>query len=146
MKKFKDLSPMEMKILDKLCELEEADISTVQQCFAAEKGWKYTTVLTIFQRLYEKRYLKRKKEGRKYIYRPVVSRTKLFKMFLQKFFGKAFEKDPTPLVDYLFEVKKLNKREQKVLEDIFDIDKAPPKTQTKTKTKAKSRTKSKSRS
>ena len=116
MSKKKDLSPVEVRVMNKLCELGEADIGTVQESFSVEKGWKYTTVLTIFQRLFEKKYLKRKKEGRKFIYRPIYTSGQLFKIYINRFFGKAFEKNPAPLVEYLLETKVLNQNEKKVLE------------------------------
>ncbi|MDX9753521.1 MAG: BlaI/MecI/CopY family transcriptional regulator [bacterium] len=117
--KKKDLSPAEMKVMNQLCELGEADISTVQQCFAREKNWKYTTVLTIFQRLFEKKYLRRKKVGRKYVYKPVFEQSRLFQLFMQKFFGKAMEKNPVPLVNYLLATQKLSAKDKKAIEDIF---------------------------
>jgi BlaI family transcriptional regulator, penicillinase repressor len=123
MKFRKELSPVEVKVMNKLCELGEADIATVQQCFVGEKDWKYTTVLTIFQRLYHKKYIKRKKDGRKYIYRPVITRAALFKMFLKKFFGKAIEKDPTPLMDFLFEIRNFSEKDQKKFRSILESEK-----------------------
>jgi BlaI family transcriptional regulator, penicillinase repressor len=82
------VSPAEFLILNTVYELGEADIKTVCDCFQKRKDWRYTTVLTLFQRLFDKGFLKRKKVGRKHVYRAAYSQVNLYKRTLKYWFGR----------------------------------------------------------
>ncbi len=116
---FIELSPAEMKVLNLICDVNETDVSSIYKRCSLEKKWKYTTVLTMIQNLYRKGYLTRRKQGRKYIYKPVLAWTDLFEMYLKKFFGTNFKENPSPLIEYLSQIRELSDREQNVLKTIL---------------------------
>jgi predicted transcriptional regulator len=66
-------------------------VNQVQQCLQARKPLAYTTVLTILDRLVRKRALTRVKQGKAYLYEPMVS--------FQESRGKAVME----LVDFYFD-------------------------------------------
>lgn len=117
----RDLTPNEVWLLNKIFQLEEADVPTIHEYVFAEKKWKYTTVMTIASTLYEKGYLSRKKVGRCYVYKPVVSLERVFEKVVDRLFGSMFKDNPTPLLNYLVNTKKLSEREQDILRTILDI-------------------------
>ena len=113
------MTPAEMNVLSIIYQLGEADIFEIQRHTASEKDWKYTTIQTITNHLYEKHYLSRSKVGRRYIYKPALPRSIAFKIFIEKFFGKSLADDPTPIVDYLLSIRKLSKEEEDKIRSLF---------------------------
>lgn len=72
---------LENTILTAIWEIEESDqffidVMTVQSKINNNsKKWAYTTVKTVLDRLVEKKYIRRIKQGKKYFYQSVVSKT-----------------------------------------------------------------------
>lgn len=140
----KDLTQSETWLLNIVYELGETDIDKILQFIAHEKDWKYTTVQTLIHRLCDKGYIERNKVNRRYIYKPIHSREHVLERILNRLFGNSLKKDPGPLVSYLIRAKKLNDKEQKLLQSILDVErkgKAKAKARTKSKAKAKAKAK-----
>jgi predicted transcriptional regulator len=116
----KDLTPLEIWFLNVVYEMGEGDIHQILDRVRSEKDWKYTTVMTIASRLCEKGYLKRIKQSRRYVYMPNFSRRQLFKNIMDYLFGDSMLVDPSPLVSYMGNIKKLSQREKQELKTIID--------------------------
>jgi predicted transcriptional regulator len=84
-----------------------ATVSEVVEAVAVETPLAYSTVLTTLRILENKGYLKHTKDGRAFVYRPVVHREKaqerVIKHVLRRFFGDS----PESLVLNLIERKKI---------------------------------------
>lgn len=64
-----DVGPLEMKVLGILDGVEAQSVSNIQASLKKNgHDLAYTTVMTVLVRLFHKGYLKRKKEGRQYLY------------------------------------------------------------------------------
>ena len=64
-----DVGPLEMQVLGILDGKEPTPVSTIQESLKkADNALAYTTVMTVLVRLFNKGYLKRKKEGRQFLY------------------------------------------------------------------------------
>lgn len=66
--------PLESKIMDILWNESEMTIKDVQQILEKEKPTNFNTVMTVMNRLVEKRILQKRAEGRSSLYNPVLSR------------------------------------------------------------------------
>ena len=110
--KTQDLSPAEIWLLNLIYELGEADVYQIQERVLTEKNWKYSTVITLSNRLYDKGYLNRTKVGRRYVYSAKFPRVRFFEQVMDRLFGKSLLKDPSVLFTYLLNVKKLSKKEE----------------------------------
>ena len=114
-----ELTPAEIWLLSSLYELDEADIYAVLDHIKGEKDWKYTTVQTMIHHMCDKGYIVRKKVGRRFIYTPTKTRSKMFESVITKLFGGSLKQDPTPLVDYLLNIRKLKPRDEKILKNLL---------------------------
>ena len=70
------LTEAELRLMDVIWERGRATVAEVAEALPKELGLAYNTVLTTMRILQEKGYLKHTgpKEGRAFVYRPVVSR------------------------------------------------------------------------
>lgn len=119
----KDLSPSEIYLLSIIYELGKADIYEILNRVSSEKNWKYTTVLTLATRLFDKGHLNKSKSGKRYIYTPKISRFDSFRLIMDRLFGTTLLNEPSPLINYLISSKKLTRKEQKMLRDLLDEEK-----------------------
>lgn len=75
------LTPYELELMDVIWDLGEASVQDV--CDALPRDLAYTTVMTTLSLLVQKKkVLKRVKNGRAYIYQPVVSREEVSRSML----------------------------------------------------------------
>ncbi|MCA9078333.1 MAG: BlaI/MecI/CopY family transcriptional regulator [Planctomycetaceae bacterium] len=85
----RDLGARERQIMDVIFELEEASVSDVLEKLADPPS--YSSVRTMIRLLESKGFLRHRREGTKYVYRPTQSRASASKSalrhLLQTFFG-----------------------------------------------------------
>ncbi len=114
-----DLTPAEIWLLNVVCELGQGDIYAIMDHISHEKDWKYTTIQTMIHHLCDKNFIERKKVGRRFIYRPIHSRSHIFETVLNKLFGNSLKHDPAPLIDYLLNVKNISGRDEQILKTLL---------------------------
>jgi predicted transcriptional regulator len=68
-----DMAPLELDCMNALWPLGEATVRNIQQALAPTRPRAYTTIMTILDRLAQKGVVERRKSGRAWVYRPVVS-------------------------------------------------------------------------
>lgn len=68
------MGPLEAQVMALVWELGETTVRDVWERLGGEEQAAYTTVMTIFHRLYEKGYVEREAAGRAHRYRPRTSR------------------------------------------------------------------------
>ena len=105
----KDLSPSEIYLLNIIYELGKADIYEILNRVSSEKNWKYTTVLTLATRLFDKGHLNKYKVSKRYVYTPKFSRFDSFRLIMDRLFGTTLLNDPSPMINYLIKSKRLSK-------------------------------------
>lgn len=73
-----DLNPqlgeLETEIMNAIWELKEATVQAVVDALRPRRKLAYTTVMTVMSRLAEKGFLKRRKDGRSFVYTPGPTR------------------------------------------------------------------------
>ncbi len=90
-----DLAPLELDCMNTLWPMGEATVREIRDRLAARRARAYTTIMTIMDRLARKRVVERRKSGRKYVYRPLLSaeeaRTHALEQVVENFFGGSKE-------------------------------------------------------
>jgi len=93
--------PLELRCLTALWQLGEANVQAVRDHLAPQKPLAYTTVMTMLERLTRKRILERRKVGRSFLYRPLVSRDQIRALAVRELLDSLFDGDARALVDFL---------------------------------------------
>lgn len=86
--------------------------------------WQETTVKTLLNRLLKKGALKARKDNRRYVYSPVLTRERWLSNESHGFLDRLFGGRVAPLVSYFSEQKKLGKKDiaelRKLIKEIDD--------------------------
>jgi predicted transcriptional regulator len=93
--------PLELRCLTALWQLGEANVQAVREFLAPQKPLAYTTVMTMLERLTRKRVVSRRKAGRAFLYRPLVSRDEIRALAVRELLDALFDGDPQCLIEFL---------------------------------------------
>jgi BlaI family penicillinase repressor len=114
-----ELFETEWVILQKVWELEPCAAPTVQEALQNEKGWAYTTVKTMMDRMVKKGLLKTKKIRNLYLYNSAVTRTQARKSEIARMLKRAFGSTFTPMMQFLIENDQFSEEECCQLEQLI---------------------------
>ncbi len=115
-----ELTPNETVVLSIIYELGEADVYDVLEYIKNEKDWQYTSVENFLSKLHAKGYVDRVKRSHRYRYKPKLPLGKVLGRVLDHLFRGILRDNPTPLVDYLLENRKLRPKDEKILRSLID--------------------------
>ncbi len=73
----------------------------VREIVTRDRALAYTTVMTVLDRLVRRGGVERRKVGRSFLYRPLVSREALQKLAVQQLVDAFFDGSESALVEYL---------------------------------------------
>ncbi|MHC4638795.1 MAG: BlaI/MecI/CopY family transcriptional regulator [Planctomycetota bacterium] len=104
-----ELFESEWLILQKVWELEPCAAPTVQEALQSKKGWAYTTVKTMMDRMVKKGLLKTKKICNLYLYSSAVTQSQ----------ARKFDGTFTPMMQFLIENDHLSEEEYRHLEQLI---------------------------
>src|SRR5215831_17762512 len=123
-KKSLQLTEAEQRLMDILWTLESGTVADIAEALPKKLDLAYNTVLTIMRILEEKGYVRhsKPKEGRAFIYRPVVSREQASRSALQHLLGRFFGNSAEALVLNLIEDKTLNEKERERIRKLLTED------------------------
>lgn len=116
MKKISEAEFEVMKILWNESPLAAADIC---ERVATSTQWNPKTVKTLLSRLVEKGALSHKTEGRRYLYKPMITRRAFSKDATKSLADKLFNGRAAPLVAHLADAKGLSSRDIEELESLI---------------------------
>jgi predicted transcriptional regulator len=102
-KKSTQLTDSEQSIMDVLWKKEQASVREIADALSEEKTTAYTTVQTMCKILAEKGYVDFHKEGKAFIYRPIVSQQEARKGALASLLNKFFGGSPEVLAQHLMQ-------------------------------------------
>lgn len=120
-KKSLNLTEAELRLMDVIWAKESATVAEVSDALPKQLGLAYNTVLTTMRILEDKGYLRhsKAKEGRAFIYRPLVSRDQASRSavrhLLRRFFGNSAE----ALVLNLLDDEDLSESERKRIQSLL---------------------------
>jgi BlaI family penicillinase repressor len=115
-----ELYESEWTILQKVWELEPCTAPTVQETLQGEKGWAYTTVKTMMDRMVKKGLLKTEKIRNLYLYSSAVTKSQARKSEIARTLKRAFDGTFTPMMQFLIENDQLSEEEYIYLEKLIE--------------------------
>ena len=112
-KKSTNLTEAELRLMDVLWQKQRATVAEVADALPKDLGLAYNTVLTTLRILEDKGYLKhsKPKEGRAFLYRPVVTREQASRSAVRHLLSRFFGNSAEALVLNLLEDEKLSEDE-----------------------------------
>lgn len=110
------ISDAEHAVMEVLWEAAPLAAADVAEKVGPERGWSVRTVKTLLSRLLAKGALIHEEEGRRYLYRPAISREEFVERESSKLLDRMFGGRLTPLVAHLAE------RDRLTPQDIAEIE------------------------
>jgi predicted transcriptional regulator len=125
-KKSPQLTEAEQRLMDVVWALGSATVAEVAEALPKNLGLAYNTVLTTMRILEDKGYLRhsKPKEGRAFVYRPVVSREQASRSAVRHLLGRFFGNSAEALVLKLLEDEALNEEELERIRNLLKEDKS----------------------
>jgi predicted transcriptional regulator len=114
-KKSSNLTDAELRLMDILWERGSATVADVIEGLPKTPALAYSAVLTTMRILENKGYVRHTKEGRAFIYHPLVGREQARESAVTHLLGKFFENSPELLMLNLIDGKKIDAAELKRL-------------------------------
>ncbi len=99
----KTLTEGELRLMEVLWELKTASVRDVVNALSIKEAVAYNTVQTMLGILENKGYLEHHKEGRAFVYAPLVDRKTARSSALRHFIGSFFDGSPQALVQNLIQ-------------------------------------------
>lgn len=118
-KKDLELFDSEWAILRVVWELEPCAAPTVQEELQDERGWAYTTVKTMMDRMVKKGLLKTQRIRNLYLYSSAVTQLQARRGEIMRTVARAFDGTLTPMMQFLIENEELSEAEYKQLEEMI---------------------------
>ena len=114
------LGDQELETLRYISENAPLSVGEAASGFGEPRGLARTTVLTVMERLRQKGYLARRKQGGVFKYTPQVAQPELLKGLVGEFVEKTLGGSLTPFVAYLADSADLSEEELAALQRIVD--------------------------
>ena len=122
-KKSPTLTPQELEIMKVVWEHGRATVRDVYEALLRERKIAYTTVMTMMNVLERKGHLRKKPEGRSFLYQPTRTRKQVVGTMVRDFVDRVFGGSAEPLLVHLVEDHHLTPEE---LDDLAQRIKSKP--------------------
>jgi BlaI family transcriptional regulator, penicillinase repressor len=109
------LTPQELEIMKVVWERSEATVRDVYEAMRQHRRVAYTTVLTMMGVLERKGHLRRRQEGRAFVYEPTRPRARVLRAMVREFLDRVFGGSAEPLLVHLLEDRRLTRRQLQAL-------------------------------
>jgi predicted transcriptional regulator len=116
-KKSPNLTDAELRLMDVLWEKGEATVSDVADALPKKPALAYSTVLTTLRILENKGFVRHTKDGRAFVYHPVVGREQARESAVTHLVRRFFENSPELLMLNLLDGKKVDASELRRLRE-----------------------------
>jgi BlaI family penicillinase repressor len=110
----------EWDILDVLWQLERATAREVGEALTAKRGWAYSTVKTLLDRMVDKGLVAARQVGNVWEYTPSVQRHKAQRWAWRRLVDVAFGGAVAPTLAFVARESKLSKKERAELRSLLD--------------------------
>lgn len=109
------LTDQELAIMNIVWERGQATVRDVYEVMLQERKIAYTTVMTTMKIMQEKGHLKKRSQGRAYVYSPAQPKSQVIRNLVTDFVGRVFQGSAEPLLLHLVQNQDLSAQ---------DLDKA----------------------
>jgi len=114
-----ELFDSEWTILQVIWEKQPCTAPAVQETLQKDKGWAYTTVKTIMDRMVKKGLLETERMRNLYLYRAAITRQQAQRSEILRTINRAFDGALTPMMQFLIENESLSNEEYQELERLI---------------------------
>jgi len=118
-KKAQELFDSEWAILRVVWKLEPCAAPTVQEELQDKRGWAYTTVKTMMDRMVKKGLLKTQRMRNLYLYSSAITQAQARRGEIMRTVTRAFDGTLTPMMQFLIENDELSEQEYEQLEELI---------------------------
>ena len=119
-KESQTLTDAELRLMQIVWEQGPSTVQAVVDALPEDTPLAYSTVLTMLRILEKKGYLEHQKEGRAFVYHPVVGRTEARKGALKHLMQRFFDNSPQLLLLNLMDDEGLDEADLKKLKQIIE--------------------------
>ena len=120
MSKLPQISDAEWDVMKVLWDRGEAGAQEVTEALAVERNWRPQTVKTLLNRLVKKGAVVYAEDGRRFIYRPKVTRDAVVKAESRSFISRVFDGAVTPALVHFLKLGNLSKHDIDELKRALD--------------------------
>ncbi len=99
--KYRDLTHLQVDLLEVLWDREEATVAEVQEALLGNRGLATSTVATLLSRLEKRGVVAHRADGRQYVYRAQVTRQEVRDSMVSALTYRMFSGDVAELVSHL---------------------------------------------
>ncbi|HVT14312.1 MAG TPA: BlaI/MecI/CopY family transcriptional regulator [Fimbriimonadaceae bacterium] len=114
------LGELELEVLQYVSDHAPCTVREVAEVYADPRGLARTTILTVMERLRQKGYLARKKEGGSFAYTPAHEKSEVMQDIVKDFIEKTLGGSLSPFVAYLAKEKGLTPGEVDKLRELVE--------------------------
>jgi len=109
------LTPQELAIMKVVWRLESATVRDIYEQLREHRDVAYTTVLTMMKILEQKRYVKKTRADRAFVYRATRPRQQVLGGMVREFVDRVFDGASRPMLLHLVKETRLSEKERKAL-------------------------------
>ena len=114
------ISDAESRVMEVLWQRAPQTAEEVVAALSTPGGWHEKTIKTLLNRLLHKRALRAEKDGRRYLYSPLLQRTDWQQNESRSLLNRVFGGKLTPLLTHFSEHEKLSARDVAELRKLLD--------------------------
>lgn len=105
------LTVPQLEIMKEVWRLEEATVRDVYEALRAKRPIAYTTVMTMMKTMEARGHLRKRVDGRTFIYQAVEPQNKALRRIVGDFLDKVFNGAAEPLLAHLVQERKLSQKD-----------------------------------
>lgn len=113
------LGDLQLAIMRILWGRGEATVAEVHEALEPERGLALTTIATMLTKMEKKGVVDHRAEGRRFIFRPLVSESQVTRSMVADLTSQLFRGDVTALVNHLLSEHDIDTRELAQLRDLI---------------------------
>lgn len=114
------LGDLQLAIMRVLWACGESTVADVHEALEPERGLALTTIATMLVKMEKKGVVDHRAEGRRFIYRPLVSEDKVRRSMVADLTTQLFRGDVAALVNHLLSEHEIEPRELSELRDLIE--------------------------
>jgi len=118
-RKNSELTEAEWAIIETVWQKQPCAAPTVVETLQEKKGWSYSTVKTMMDRMTKKGLLKTERIRNLILYRATITKNQAQKLEIMRTVKRAFDGALTPMMQFLLDNHNLSKKELGDLEQII---------------------------
>lgn len=113
------LGDLQLAIMRVLWNRGQATVADVHEALEPERGLALTTIATMLTKMEKKGVVSHRAEGRRFIYKPLVSESQVRRSMVADLTSQLFRGDVTALVNHLLSEHEIDERELAQLQELI---------------------------